>query len=77
MKKCCGKLNSRTKKCIRIKDGKKFDLPRKFSKKKCKYQKGFTMRSSCAPYKYCKYGGSKKRKSKRNYRKGCKRKSNK
>ncbi len=65
MKKCCGKLNKRTKKCIRSKDGKKFNLPRKFSKNKCKYQKGFTMKSSCAPYKYCKYRGSKKR-SKRN-----------
>ena len=67
MKKCCGKLNKRTKKCIRDKDLKKFSLPRKFSKKKCKYQKGFTMKSSCAPYKYCKYGGTKKRR-KRKYK---------
>lgn len=53
MKHCCYS-NNKTKKCIR-KDGKIFNLPRKFSKKKCSTQKirGFTMRSSCAPYKYC------------------------
>tara|TARA_Y100000389_G_C17259110_1_gene412085 strand:+ start:188 stop:736 length:549 start_codon:yes stop_codon:yes gene_type:complete len=53
MKHCCHS-NNKTKKCIR-KDGKIFNLPRKFSKKKCSTQKirGFTMRSSCAPYKYC------------------------
>lgn len=53
MKHCCHS-NNKTKKCIR-KDGKIFSLPRKFSKKKCSTQKirGFTMRSSCAPYKYC------------------------
>ena len=52
---CC-KLNESTekklKKCRR-KDGKIFDLPRRFSKKKCRKPKGFTMRSSCAPYKNC------------------------
>lgn len=46
--------NSKTyKKCIRKKDNKLFSLPRKFTKKQCKKPKGFTMRSSCAPYKYC------------------------
>lgn len=50
---CCSyKKNS--KKCTR-KDGKKFLLPRRFSRKRClKGIKGFTMRSSCAPYLYCK-----------------------
>ena len=49
---CC---NTKKKKCIR-KDGKIFSLPRKFTKKRCQIGriKGFTMRSSCAPYKYCK-----------------------
>ena len=33
-----------------------FTLPRKFTRKIClsKKNKGFTMRSSCAPYKMCK-----------------------
>ena len=35
------------------KDGKQFKLPRRFNRKKCKEQRGFTMRSSCAPYSYC------------------------
>lgn len=49
---CC-KSNIKNKKCIR-KDDKVFFLPRKFTKKQCKKKvKGFTMRSSCAPYKYC------------------------
>jgi hypothetical protein len=49
---CC---NTRKKKCIR-KDGKIFSLPRRFTRKKCKKGpiKGFSMRSSCAPYKFCK-----------------------
>ena len=52
---CC-KLNESTEKKLkrcRRKDGKIFDLPRRFSKKKCRKPKGFTMRSSCAPYKNC------------------------
>lgn len=58
---CC-KTTKKAKKCRR-KDGKLFKLPRKFSKKKCmKKIKGFTMRSSCAPYKFCK---SNKKKLKR------------
>ena len=49
---CC---NTKKKKCIR-KDGKTFSLPRKFTRKQCVKGpiRGFTMRSSCAPYKYCK-----------------------
>ena len=57
MKSCCYSTK-KSKKCIR-KDQKIFTLPRKFSKKKCKHPKGFTMRSSCAPYKYCYKGGTK------------------
>ena len=54
MKKCCDKLTKRNKTCRR-KDGKIFKLPRRFTKKRCMRQtKGFTMKSSCAPYKYCK-----------------------
>ena len=54
IKSCC-KIKDRDKKCIRD-DGKIFDLPRRFSKKKCLKEeiKGFSMRSSCAPYKNCK-----------------------
>ena len=56
MKDCCLSTNS-DKECIRKKDKKTFKLPRKFSKIRClsrKGIKGFTMRSSCAPYKGCK-----------------------
>ncbi len=62
---CCVS-GKKAKKCKR-KDGKVFSLPRRFSRKKCLTQKvrGFTMRSSCAPYKYCK----KSRKRKRRQRK--------
>lgn len=54
MKSCCNSTK-KTKKCVRKKDKKIFRLPRKFTKKQCtqKKIKGFTMRSSCAPYKYC------------------------
>lgn len=54
VKNCCTSSES-NKKCIR-KDGKIFDLPRKFSKKKCLSNKikGFSMKSSCSPYKNCK-----------------------
>lgn len=62
MKSCC-KTNKKDKKCRR-KDNKTFKLPRKFSKKRCTKGKvkGFTMRSSCAPYKYCNKGGTNKNK---------------
>ena len=54
IKNCCT-VNRKMKKCLR-KDGKLFSLPRRFSKKKCKKGpiKGFTMKASCAPYKFCK-----------------------
>ena len=51
---CC-KSTKNTKKCVRKSDSKTFTFPRRFSKKKCINGpiKGFTMRSSCAPYKDC------------------------
>lgn len=49
---CC-LHNQKNSLCIRKSDHKKFKLPRKFSRKKCKKTKGFTMRSSCAAYKDC------------------------
>ena len=51
MQSCCNKNISN--KCIRN-DGKIFKLPRKFTRKQCNKIRGFSMRSSCAPYKYCK-----------------------
>ena len=55
IKNCCQAYNS-DKVCIRKSDNKKFKLPRKFSKNKCKNNKikGFSMKSSCAPYSDCK-----------------------
>jgi len=52
MKNCCN-INKKSKKCIR-KDGKIFSLPRKFTRKQCRRKKGFSKKSSCAPFKYCK-----------------------
>ena len=75
MKSCCSS-NSYDKRCIRKSDGKVFELPRRFSKKRCKQSiKGFTMRSSCAPYKDCltKKGKRKKVKQKKDKRKKDKR----
>ena len=62
MKDCC-KTNNKSKKCIRKKDNKVFTIPRKFTKKRCINGsiRGFTMRSSCAPYKFCKNKTQKKR----------------
>ena len=59
---CCNKSKGT---CTR-KDNKKFTLPRKFSKHKCLTKKisGFTMKASCAPYKFCKKGGNKLTKKK-------------
>ena len=69
LKNCC--IHSRKdKQCIA--NGKVYDLPRKFSKKKCipfKKVKGFTKRSSCTPYKNCKLRSKrKKRKTKKKRR---------
>ncbi len=57
---CC-KSTRKNKKCTR-KDGKHFSLQRRFSKKKCIRGpvNGFTMKSSCAPYKFCKHKTIKK-----------------
>ena len=52
MKDCCN-ITKKNKKCIRSKDNKIFSLPRKFTRKQCKNPKGFTMKSSCAPFKFC------------------------
>ena len=60
---CC-KVSRRAKTCKRRSDGKLFKLPRRFTKKKCKTVRGFTMRSSCAPYKDCFKGGRKSKKHK-------------
>ena len=57
---CC-KVSSKNKKCVR-QDGKVFTFPRRFSKKQCLNQpiRGFTMRSSCAPFLKCKSSSKKK-----------------
>ena len=73
MKSCCSSTGNDSS-CKR-KDGKTFSLPRKFSKSKCKNPKGFTMKSSCAPYKYCNKGG--KHSSKRSKNRSIKRSSKK
>ena len=52
MKNCCNHTSTDTQ-CTRKSDGKVFDLPRKYSRKRCRNPKGFTMKSSCAPYKDC------------------------
>ena len=47
---------------------KTFKLPRKFSIEKCKNPRGFTMRSSCAPYRDCykkQKGGNKRKRSRK------------
>lgn len=69
LKNCCNH-SKKDKQCIA--NGKVYDLPRKFSKKKCipfKKVKGFTKRSSCTPYKSCKPRSKrKKRKTKKKRR---------
>lgn len=63
MKNCC-EIHTKDKQCIRKSDKKTFKLPRKFTFQQCKKGiHGFTMRSSCAPYKDCfqkKKGGTRK-----------------
>ena len=54
---CCNH-SQKSKTCKRLSDGKVFNLPRRFTKKQCSNVRGFTMRSSCAPYKGCMKGGS-------------------
>lgn len=77
-------LNTLAKKCIRKTDGKVFVLPRRFTRKQCKKQQGYSMKASCAPFKDCftkkKKGGGrqatqrKKRKIMKNTRKSRKNK---
>ena len=65
MTNSCCKIKKNDTTCKR-KDGKLFKLPRRFTKKRCKKGiKGFTMRSSCAPFKYCSGGGGKTNKKNR------------
>ena len=51
---CC--ISSDINKMCKRKDGKVFQLPRMYSKNNCISNKikGFSMKSSCAPYKFCK-----------------------
>lgn len=49
---CCDNPIKESK-CRRKSDKKVFDLPRKFSYSDCSDIRGFSMRSSCAPYKDC------------------------
>ena len=53
IKSCLSKkLTKKDKKCKRMTDGKVFKLPRRFTRKKClEGVKGYSMESSCAPYK--------------------------
>ena len=54
VKSCCTHT-SKNKKCIRKSDGKEFNLPRKVKREICLSRdiKGYSMKSSCAPYKDC------------------------
>ena len=72
MVNCCNHSKN-DKICIRSSDKKSFKLPRKFSRRKCKNPKGFTMRSSCAPYKDCFKQSSKQKGGKRSSKKTNKR----
>lgn len=67
MKSCCSHT-SKDKQCLRSSDQKIFTLPRKFSKKRCRKAKGFTMKSSCAPYKGC-YTKKRRTKTRKKYEK--------
>ena len=70
MKDCC-KSTQKDKQCVRNSDKKIFSLPRRFTKERCDEGiNGFTMRSSCAPYKDCLK--IKKKTKKRTYRGGTK-----
>lgn len=59
---CC--IHNKThKKCVRKCDNKIFSLPRRFTRRRCQQGiRGFTMRSSCAPYKDCLVKGGQKTK---------------
>jgi len=71
---CCNhKPDDKT--CIRKSDKKSFKLPRKFNREECKNPKGFTMRSSCAPYKDCSKQSSKRSKKQKGGKRNSKRSS--
>jgi hypothetical protein len=56
-KKLCCFANKNDKNCVRKSDKKEFNIEkRRFSKKTCltKPINGYSMKSSCAPYKDCK-----------------------
>jgi len=66
---CCNH-NKTHKKCVRKYDNKIFSLPRRFNKTICHQGiHGFTMRSSCAPYKNCFVKGGQKTKRRENEKK--------
>lgn len=65
---CCKNLKN-AKTCKRDIDNKIFKLPRKFTRKQCFDINGFTMRSSCAPYKNCDSKKRGKKGGKKIYRK--------
>ena len=67
MVSCCNHTRKH-KKCIRKYDKKEFNLPRRFSKKRCINGpvSGFTMKSSCAPYKRCTLKGGKNKYKRKN-----------
>jgi hypothetical protein len=53
---CCKiteKNEHKFKECERKSDHKVFELPRRFNRTSCKNIRGFTMKSSCAPYTPC------------------------
>lgn len=65
--KCCDyNKTKKVKRCIRG-DGRVFLLPRQNNrdKKDCVNPRGFTMKSSCAPFKNCGKSGGRKRKRRR------------
>jgi hypothetical protein len=61
---CCNHSKKDTQ-CKRKTDNKIFSLPRKFSKKQCTKPRGFSMKSSCAPYKDCIHTKKHEKKKKR------------
>jgi hypothetical protein len=60
MVSCCYHTKKDT--VCRRKDKRTFKLPRKYSQKQCQKPRGFSMKSSCSPYKYCKQTGGRKKK---------------
>jgi hypothetical protein len=51
VKNCSGSLTKKDKRCRRNRDGRMFELPRKYSKKQCsRGVKGYSMKSSCSPF---------------------------